>query len=128
MALVPANGLVLWRGIVMRMKRTAKRIGVVAALAVGPLMLAASPAFAASIYQGSDQAYNVGATLYACDREEDGNGVYAEYWGNGAVHGFVWDGNGSQSGCGSASLSSLTSFKVCEDDWGDDSCSSRVYL
>jgi hypothetical protein len=113
---------------IFMVKRNAKRLGVLTAMAVGPLMLAATPAFAATVYEGSDYAYNSGTTLYACDREQDGNGVYAEYWGSGSVHGTVWDGNGSSAGCGYATIGTLASFRVCEDDLGSDTCSSRVYL
>lgn len=113
----------------MRVKEAARRVGIVTALAVGPLMLAASPAFAATVYEGSDYAYNDYGDLVACDKESDGNGVYAEYWTNTGGHGQVWDGNGAASGCGRQPIGdSLSSFRVCEDDWGSDTCSSRVYL
>jgi hypothetical protein len=108
------------------MKRATKRLGVITALVVGPLMLAATPALAASVSTSYGRAYNSGNTIYACDLSEDGNGVYAEYWGSGATHGYVWDGNGSQGGCGSAWVSSLHTFRVCVDDFGSDTCSSRV--
>jgi hypothetical protein len=108
------------------MKRATKRLGVITALVVGPLMLAATPALAASVSTSYGRAYNSGNTIYACDLREDGNGVYAEYWGSGATHGYVWDGNGSQGGCGSAWVSSLHTFRVCVDDFGSDTCSSRV--
>ncbi|MGJ5830067.1 hypothetical protein [Streptomyces ossamyceticus] len=110
----------------MRMKRATKRLGVITALVVGPLMLAATPALAASVSRSYGNAYNSGNTVYACDTREDGDGVYAEYWGSGTTHGYVWDGNGSQAGCGSGWVSSLRTFRVCVDDFGSDTCSDRV--
>jgi hypothetical protein len=61
----------------------------------------------------------------ACDLEQDGNGVYAEYNVSGSSSTFrIGDGNGSQAGCGVATPSrSITRFRVCEDDTGSDTCS-----
>ncbi|MFD5513236.1 hypothetical protein ACFWIB_36580 [Streptomyces sp. NPDC127051] len=107
------------------MARLLTRTSVVLSLAAVPLFLSATNAFAAGIHHGDDYGYNVGNTVYACDNERDGNGVYVEYWGEGSTHGQVWDGNGSAAGCGSASVPSLWSFQVCEDHSG---CSGRVYV
>lgn len=61
----------------------------------------------------------------ACDMERDGNGVYAEYHvGGDAGISRVGDGNGSAAGCGvRTARRNITAFRVCEDDWGSDSCS-----
>lgn len=65
--------------------------------------------------------------IWVGDHEADGDGVYAEYRGPNAVHGFVWDGNGSRDGYGYAEAP-ITSFRVCEDDWGWDDCSEWRYI
>ncbi|MFI5530651.1 hypothetical protein ACIA8O_19135 [Kitasatospora sp. NPDC051853] len=107
----------------MTMRRTA-RAGIVAAIVALPLVFA-STASAVEVHEGSDYAAYTGGTLFACDLEADGNGVYAEYRGPGASHGYIWDGNGSQGGCSTAQVA-VTSFRVCEDTWGPDTCSSWV--
>ncbi|MFC3453353.1 hypothetical protein [Amycolatopsis speibonae] len=57
-----------------------------------------------------------------CDEEQDGNGVYAEYKQKGGTKLTIHDSNGSKVGCGNAKIPDVTSFRVCEDDAGDDSC------
>ncbi|MBX5446099.1 hypothetical protein [Sphaerobacter sp.] len=68
------------------------------------------------------------STIYVGDHERDGDGVYVEYRGRNGTHGFVWDGNGSQAGYGSAKVFGLTSFRLCEDDWGTNDCTNWVYV
>lgn len=74
---------------------------------------------------GGGSADYADGKLTVCDLQEDGNGVYAEYWGAGSIHGTVWDGNGAAAPCNAPTLS-ITSFKVCEDDWGSDTCFTVV--
>ncbi|MFD8493108.1 hypothetical protein [Amycolatopsis sp. NPDC059657] len=74
---------------------------------------------------GSDYASTTGTWVEACDIERDGNGVYGEFWYGSTGHTQVWDGNGSDGGCGNATLAGkVTRFKVCEDHVG---CSDMVY-
>ncbi|MFE1322700.1 hypothetical protein [Kitasatospora phosalacinea] len=110
------------------MKKIVGRLGMVTALGAVSLVLGTGAAHAAStLYQGDDYAKYSSGYLYACDKESDGHGVYAEYWGSGSTHGFVWDGNGASAGCGSLKVT-ITSFRVCEDVSSGDYCSSRVYV
>ncbi len=111
----------------MKFSRVTRRAGAVITLTVSGVLVTAGLAFADStVYEGDDYATYSNGKLTVCDKESDGNGVYAEYRGPSASHGFVWDGNGSSNGCGSASVA-VTKFRVCEDDFGSDSCSSWVY-
>lgn len=103
-----------------------------AALAAPTLALSA-PALALSaptahphalVFYGANYAFASGGWLEACDRERDGNGVYAEGWLDSGGHVYVWDGNGSAGGCGHEIFSSrVARFRVCEDHSG---CSSIV--
>jgi hypothetical protein len=119
--------------IVMELQRVLRflRYAGVAAVVSASLLMTPAPA-AASIhhaYQGRDEAF-VSADhdmIWVGDHERDGNGVYAEYRGPTAVHGRIWDGNGSREGYGYAHVP-VTSFRVCEDDWWWDSCSRWVYI
>jgi len=83
-----------------------------------------------TVYQGDDYArfWTSSDTLYACDNEGDGNGVYAEYWGPNK-HGKISDGNGSKSGCGWSTVGTIDSFRVCENAVPlGPYCSDRVYV
>jgi hypothetical protein len=63
-----------------------------------------------------------------CDREADGNGVYALFFnGNGFQVGRWGDPNGSASGCGGGPIQpNTTHVQLCEDDFGPDTCTWRV--
>jgi hypothetical protein len=76
-------------------------------------------AFEGSDYGSIDTSNN---WVEACDMEQDGNGVYAQFRSpNSTIT--VSDGNGSQGGCGNTFVSSATTeFRVCEDDFGSDTC------
>lgn len=78
-----------------------------------------------TIHEGLDYA-SIDASnnwVEACDMEQDGNGVYAQFRSPSSTV-TVSDGNGSQGGCGNAFVSSSTNqFRVCEDDFGSDTCS-----
>ncbi|MEU9507582.1 hypothetical protein AB0D32_15025 [Micromonospora sp. NPDC048170] len=96
-----------------------------ATLLLAASAVALSPAAQAST--GDDIAYN-GAdyggvthkyeTIYACDREADGNGVYTEFYMSGSSQTFeISDGNGSADpSCGrvSSGFGEVTKFRVCE--------------
>ncbi|GAB3434084.1 hypothetical protein GCM10027436_10830 [Actinophytocola sediminis] len=90
----------------------------------------ASAANFVTVYQGDDYArfWTSSNTIYACDNEADGNGVYAEYWGSNSKHGTVSDGNGSKSGCGYQTIGVIDSFRACERNSIGHVCSGRVYL
>lgn len=117
----------------------ARRIGAgLGALALGVAVTIGSPTAALAVqaanmiaYQGDDYGTlfknnpNGGqVTVYACDKEQDGNGVYVQVkWSGGGTYGKVGDGNGSAEGCGKGVLNGYAdSIRVCEDDLGDDSC------
>lgn len=107
-------------------RRAQQTIG---ALAIGALGLLAWPAaaYAVTVYDGDDYAYNSGTTqVTACDGEQDGHSVYSDYYAS--PNGRITTGGGAGT-CSSASTNSLTSFNVCEQiPFWPDSCSSRVYL
>ncbi|MQA83491.1 MAG: hypothetical protein GEV03_02375 [Streptosporangiales bacterium] len=105
--------------------------------AVGLLVGSASPGLADEsaepyaihyAYQGDDYAKYDTATnrLSACDMEWDGNSVYAD-WRTLTDQGIVRDNNGSADGCGVTYVGINWAFKVCEDDWGEDTCSTWIY-
>ncbi|KFU80319.1 hypothetical protein SAMN04489729_8018 [Amycolatopsis lurida] len=77
------------------------------------------------VEQGRDHAQydTIRDAASVCDEEQDGNGVYAEYKQKSGTKLTFGDGNGSKIGCGHAKIPDVTSFRVCEDDAGDDSCS-----
>lgn len=106
--------------------KTLQRVAAAGALTIGMLGFAASPALAEPrATQGSDYASYNGTTLTVCDRESDGNGVYAEYlFATG--RGKVGDGNGSVPPCGEKRVGDISQFRVCEDTFGSDSCSNWV--
>lgn len=60
--------------------------------------------------------------------ERDGNGVYGLFWVRGlSSQQKVGDGNGSDGGCGNKTFSNeILHASVCEDDAGDDTCTSMV--
>lgn len=94
---------------------------------ISALVLGTSTAEAATgylIFQGKDYAQYDSKTDFAevCDEEQDGNGVYAQYRQKFGML-TLRDGNGSKIGCGHATIPDVTSFRICEDDAGDDSCS-----
>lgn len=98
----------------------------VAAVAAGVLMMPAG-AYAATVYNGSDFAYNTGTyKVTACDRETDGHSVYSDYSSSTSGRILTTGGNGT---CASASTSNLRSFNICEQIPSfPDSCSNRVYI
>jgi hypothetical protein len=101
------------------------RTALVTGLSVAAMLVAsAAPAMAhreTAPKHGSDEAF-VDAThlaITACDREDDGNGVRAEYYTFGSPNTLrsVGDANGSASGCGtelSEDLWEIQRFRVCE--------------
>ncbi|AIG74306.1 Conserved putative secreted protein [Amycolatopsis japonica] len=95
---------------------------------ISALVLGTSTAEAATgytIWQGKDYAQydTVRDAAAVCDEEQDGNGVYAEYNQKNGTKLTIGDSNGSKVGCGNATIPDVTSFRICEDDAGDDSCS-----
>jgi len=103
------------------------------AMALGLVAVSATAAQATVItaYQGADYAsldtnysgYN-SYWVEVCDMEQDGNGVYAIFYGPGYST-TRRDGNGSAGGCNNERVSlAVTEFKVCEDQFGTDPCSS----
>lgn len=116
-------------------RRRLRRTTVVLAGALAMVLVLALPAHATLVrtYEGSDYAslqtsdYTVeGYWVEVCDMEQDGNGVYGLFINPGGWK-RVGDGNGSAGGCGNTRVSLNTyRFRVCEDDWGADTCSSTV--
>ena len=98
----------------------------VVGIATGILTVPAG-AYAATVYNGSDYAYNTGNyRVTACDGETDGNSVYSDY--SASSSGRIQTSGGSGT-CASASVSSLRSFNICEQIPSfPDSCSNRVYI
>ncbi|MGY6651651.1 hypothetical protein ACXIZN_05735 [Amycolatopsis sp. TRM77291] len=102
-----------------------RKVMLVGGAMISALVLGTSTAEAASylIKQGHDYAQYLADRDFAevCDEEQDGNGVYAQYR---QKNGFLTlrDNNGSKIGCGHATIPDVTSFRLCEDDAGDDSC------
>ncbi|AGM08973.1 hypothetical protein AB0E55_27465 [Amycolatopsis keratiniphila] len=95
---------------------------------ISALVLGTSTAEAATGYlisQGKDYAQYDSETGFAevCDEEQDGNGVYAQYKQKIGML-TLRDSNGSKIGCGHATIPDVTSFRVCEDDAGADSCTT----
>nr|WTA65609.1 hypothetical protein OHB51_24255 [Micromonospora sp. NBC_00855] len=118
----------------MTTRRTRARVGFTALAALGLALSAASPAMAANTYafEGSDYAATNPAWsnwFEVCDVEKDGNGVYAQFRDSyenyiGGFDAKYWDSDGSAGGCRSGNLSGyVAKIQVCEDDWGDDTCS-----
>lgn len=65
-------------------------------------------------------------TMKVCDMERDGNGVYGVFRYTGSGGTTFTDKNGSKSGCTTYSVPGhgrVGKFKVCEDDWFEDTCS-----
>ncbi|RSN55169.1 hypothetical protein DMH01_33145 [Amycolatopsis sp. WAC 04182] len=103
-----------------------RKVMLVGAAMISALALGTSTAEAGTSYlirQELDYAqYETGDDRAGvCDEEQDGNGVYAQYR---QKNGFLTlrDNNGSKIGCGHATIPDVTSFRLCEDDAGDDSC------
>ncbi|RSN11138.1 hypothetical protein DMC63_30300 [Streptomyces sp. WAC 05977] len=102
-----------------------RKVMLVGGALISALVLGTSTAEAAGylIRQGHDYAQYETTRDFAevCDEEQDGNGVYAQYR---QKIGFLTlrDDNGSKIGCGHATIPDVTSFRLCEDDAGDDSC------
>jgi len=121
----------------MVLPRLRKGVRVLTVAVLG-LIITAAPASASphEIYlddwwdYGRNWAYvNYDHTVVcANDGEEDGHGVYVEYRGPGSIHGFVWDGNGSRSGYSCLKVKKVTSFRLCEDDWGSPDCTAWKYI
>jgi len=109
-----------------------RRAATVAAAIAAAVTMGTGTAAAANfvtVYQGDDYArfWTSSDTLYACDNEADGNGVYAEYWGPNSKHGTFFDANGSKSGCSWLGVGNIDSFRVCEDSF-TNYCSARLYV
>lgn len=97
------------------------------------LIFSGSPAYAYSgpAYQGSDYAETLGVNddiIQVCDREADGNGVYADYYLNNGSLQQQGDGNGSAAPCYKADWTQtpywITRYRVCERSVA---CSGWVY-
>lgn len=61
--------------------------------------------------------------IIACDSKADGRGVYAEWYTYAGAYGAVVDGNGSQGGCGGATMAPseyIYRFHVCVRNLGCD--------
>lgn len=110
---------------------TARIISAAAAAFVATVAFAV-PAYAATgiVYEGSD--YTQAVTDYyavACDKEQDGNGVYGRVTGADSRGYRTWnlaDGNGSAAGCGSVTTDRpITIIEICEDDLGVDTCRNK---
>ena len=97
-----------------------RRLFIVVAAAAMALVLTAAPAHALhTAYQGSDYAQTTGdhAAIFACDRESDGHGVWADYYDFNLRHyPALVDGNGSQPGCAFSDIypQHIYQFRVCE--------------
>jgi hypothetical protein len=121
------------RLIVMNRRRLLVRAATgVAALVVSVGVAQPAHAHVIRTYEGSDYAsidtdnWFGGYWVEVCDMEQDGNGVYAIFLSPSGWN-TVNDTNGSAGGCGNERVDLGTdSFKVCEDDWGPDTCSSWV--
>lgn len=104
-----------------------RKVMLVGGAMISALVLGTSTAEAGTnhvVKQGYDYAQYDSGDDFAevCDEEQDGNGVYGEYrQKNGMLT--LRDSNGSKIGCGHATIPGVTSFRVCEDDAGADSCS-----
>lgn len=110
--------------------RLGRALGVVGAAFVMALFVAAPPAQAAGpwkVNEGADYV-TVGTSdknAAICDMEEDGNGVYGLFFfNNGNSTGKIWDTNGSAAPCAYPPAFADTIFvaRVCEDDFGTDTC------
>jgi hypothetical protein len=107
----------------MRISKGAKRLAVVASVAATMIVMAASPAAAASITIsslgfeiGKGYVLQAGRLYVACDLKADGNGVRTEVRLSNGFSDSVGDGNGAQTGCGEerpAGQAYVTSFRVC---------------
>ena len=113
-----------------------KLFGLGATLGLGLMMTVPGVAQAdnsACAYEGYDRAcftnyddgtFDGASRLTVCDNEADGNGVYAIF--NTTYYEYsvkVGDGNGSASGCGTLTWGhGVAQIKICEDDYGDDTC------
>lgn len=114
----------------MSLLKGASRVAGAAGAAGVLLMAMANPAAAVDYKseEGADYAivFSNRRDVGACDMEQDGNGVYGQFrWLVGTtVHQHtVSDGNGAAGGCGNWRASrDIVSFRVCEDDWGTDTC------
>jgi hypothetical protein len=96
------------------------------------LISASNPAFGHRIFQGRDLSNTFAVNGYsdfglrACDREADGNGVYALAYAYGP-NPSVRDWNGSKRGCGNwRNTTRIQSHQTCEDRFWNDAC-SRMY-
>ncbi|MBO2455707.1 hypothetical protein J4573_52135 [Actinomadura barringtoniae] len=123
----------------------ATKVGIVAGAAilaaggsgVASASVAAKPRPTKTVYahQGKDRAavtkrftssgsyYQV--ELAVCDREKDGNKVYARFVMNDRERAYG-DPNNSKKGCGLQTFNgdyTVEQFQICEDDAGDDTCS-----
>jgi hypothetical protein len=105
------------------MSKGSKRLAVVASVAATTVLVAASPAAAASITisslgfeLGKGYVVSAGRLYSACDLRADGNGIRTEVRLSNGFSDSVGDANGSASGCGEehpAGQAYVTSFRVC---------------
>lgn len=106
-----------------------KKALVVCTAALLPVFLWSGTAHAnvtGSVYHGSDYSYSDGFWESPRDQEADGNGVYANLYSDGVLHGFLWDGNGSTAGGNSYYFpGGIDGHRVCEDR--KSPCSSWVW-
>jgi len=103
------------------------RRGLIGLCAVPALIIAGSTTASAHgfyVYQGSDLATLNGSHNYvtACDRENDGNAVYADFIMTGGVRDKVWDSYDNE--CQARYTNLVTQIRVCEQVAGAaDYCS-----
>jgi hypothetical protein len=119
------------------MRSWTKKVATTACAVVGGLGLVVAtgtPAWAivARVYVDGDNYASVGDNrrwVEVCDRQRDGNGVYARFYLHNGTHRDLRDPNGSDGGCGNATYSSnVRSFYVCEDrTLQGDVCRSLQY-
>lgn len=110
------RGAVLWRRAISRVAKglhiKIKRLAVVAATVAVLGSSLVGPASAVSIkysYSGSDYSVNsAGGTLVsACDREQDGRAVRAEYTATGSSTNNSVTNNGDEADCAGGTLSAV---------------------
>lgn len=110
----------------MNVRNRLLRCGVVIGFAAAGLAGTASAAVASNVYvyDGMNYAYSEFSFVSSCDKEEDGNDVYAEYTLPDGSSGQVWDRDGANLTCAHHRAPAyIHQFRVCEDGFWWTSCS-----
>ena len=113
------------KGINMKFRKLLISSGMIALFAVG----GALPALAeTSMGWGHGGVSADHRSVYACDDQEDGDGVYVLYGELNSANRYyedrVGDANGSAPGCTHKDAGGeVVRYRVCLDDWGSDTCS-----